>query len=84
MPINCEHCHAPCCRHINIVRPDLDRGDGVCKYLSWENRCVIYSCRPDVCNTDKAYERFFARRMTRQEYDQMNEQACALLRSDKL
>lgn len=82
--IDCTGCRACCCRHVGkfpFMR-DYDRGDGTCKYLSWENRCVIYSCRPTVCNTDLMFERYFSKTMTRAEYDAVNAGECRRLRDE--
>lgn len=58
---------------------DLDRGDGICLYLSNDNRCLIYEDRPIWCNTDRAYEKYFKDKYTREEYDEINRQACEAL-----
>ena len=80
--IDCKDCPACCCRHLDRFpyMKDYDRGDGTCKYLSWENRCVIYSERPTICNMDLMYERYFSKTMSRQEYDAINSGACAALK----
>jgi len=39
-----------CCRMIQDILPDFDRGDGVCKHFVEEhNHCSIYEDRPYVC-----------------------------------
>lgn len=82
MPIDCKNCHAPCCRHIGSVMPELDRGDGVCKHLDTEtNRCRIYERRPFICDTDRIYARYFEGKVPRAEYDELNRKACEALRS---
>lgn len=80
MPINCDGCNAPCCRRVGLVKHGLDRGDGVCRYLSEDNRCTIYDHRPMVCNTDMIWNSFFKGRVTREEFDLMNEMDCRELR----
>jgi len=47
-----------CCRHPSTVKwlkeqtgEDFDRGDGLCKHLTDDNRCRIYTIRPHGCNT---------------------------------
>ena len=82
MPIDCKNCNAPCCRHAGLVSKELDRGDGTCKYLSWEGKCVIYSCRPFVCNTDRIYDKYFKDRIPREQFDKMNADACDFLRRE--
>ena len=75
----CDRCGA-CCRHLNFspIYKELDRGDGVCKYLSG-NLCSIYENRPLFCRVDECYP-FFAEQMTREEYDRMNSAACEQLK----
>lgn len=79
MPIDCRGCKAYCCRHVGRFMKDLDRGDGICLYLSNDNRCQIYDHRPIWCNTDLAYEKYFKDKYTREEYDEINRQACEVL-----
>ena len=55
----CTKCGA-CCRHLNLVGLpeeflDLDRGDGVCRFLE-SNLCSIYVQRPYICNHKSMYE----------------------------
>lgn len=80
MPINCNGCDAPCRRRVGLVKPEMDRGDGACKYLTEANRCSIYDCRPFICNTDMIWNSFFKGRVTREEFDRMNELNCMELR----
>lgn len=78
--IDCSHCNAPCCRH---VFGPLDRGDGICRFLdNVSNRCTIYEHRPEICNTDVLYEKYFSDVITREEYDALNAAACEKLRSN--
>ena len=57
----------------------LDRGDGQCRYL--EGRlCTIYDERPDICNVDKMYDRFFRDLMSNKEYYQRNLEGCRDIR----
>lgn len=80
--INCSDCNANCCRQVGkfSYMKDYDRGDGTCKYLDQDNRCMIYENRPQVCNTDLLYERYYSRFMTREQYDKANSEACEQLR----
>ena len=76
---NCEHCGC-CCRNLDksdIYAP-LDRGDGVCKYLKG-NDCLIYENRPVLCLIDESYDRFFSGTMSREEFYDINKQACKWL-----
>lgn len=82
MPIKCEGCKAYCCRQMGKIVPEMDRGDGVCIYLNSDNRCEIYEDRPIICNTDKIYEKFLKNRITREEFDRLNEEACKYLQQE--
>lgn len=78
--IDCSKCKGICCRH---VIPELSRGDGVCRFFDEEAcTCSIYNHRPDICNTDIMYERYFSKVMTREEYDRRNSEACEVLKSN--
>lgn len=58
---------------------ELDRGDGVCKYLEG-NLCSIYDRRPLLCRVDECYKRFFSSEMTREEYYKKNYEGCLKLK----
>lgn len=78
--IDCSKCKGTCCRH---VIKELDRGDGTCRYFDEETcNCSIYDHRPDICNTDILFEKYFSNIMTREEYDRRNSEACKLLNSN--
>ena len=72
----CKKC-GQCCRHLNLseLYSDLDRGDGVCKYLK-DNLCSIYSDRPLKCRIDECYEMFFLDLMSRENFYQINHTVC--------
>lgn len=77
----CDHCGC-CCRNLdksNLYK-DLDRGDGVCQYLT-ENLCSIYDNRPLLCRVDDCYDVFFHKYMKRDEYYQMNMIECQKLKN---
>lgn len=83
MMFPCDQCGA-CCRnlHLSPLYAELDRGDGVCKYLSG-NLCSIYESRPLLCRIDESYEKFFKEVMSLEEYYQLNHDACQLLKKTK-
>ena len=72
----CDKCGA-CCRSIAGIEilQELDRGDGVCKFLQ-NNLCTIYVNRPLVCRVDECYTAFFQEKMSKEEFYQLNYQAC--------
>lgn len=76
----CEKC-GMCCRNLKMssLYSDLDRGDGVCKFLDG-NLCSIYSNRPLKCRVDESYEVFFKQTMSLEEYYLYNTKMCELLR----
>lgn len=76
----CNKC-GMCCRNLNLseMYSDLDRGDGVCKYLKG-NSCSIYYSRPLKCRVDDSYDAYFKSIMTREEYYNKNYEVCDLLK----
>lgn len=80
--VDCKGCKAYCCRQVGRFpfMKDYDRGDGVCRFLDENNRCMDYENRPPICNTDVMYERYFSKFMTREAYDKMNSDACNQLK----
>jgi Fe-S-cluster containining protein len=60
---------------------EYDRGDGVCRYLTTDNLCAIYENRPLICNVGLLYEKFYSNVMSREEYDLLNSEACASMKS---
>ena len=79
---HCDCCGL-CCRHIDrspYLR-EFDNGDGVCKYLDEEkNLCMIYYSRPDFCNVETGYEKFFSEIYSEEEYLRLNYEACEKLK----
>jgi hypothetical protein len=47
----------------------------VCKYLEG-NLCSIYDKRPDLCRIDECYEKYFSDLYTKDEYYELNYEAC--------
>lgn len=81
MKFECDKC-GMCCRNIWLsnLSEELDRGDGVCKHLTSENLCAIYSTRPIFCNVDAYYEKFLSDKISREEFHKMNHVACESLK----
>ena len=80
--IDCSKCkHHSCCKH---VIPELARENStICRFFDEETGlCTIYDNRPWICNTDYMYEHYYKERMTREEYDRRNSEACKLLNSN--
>lgn len=72
----CDKC-GECCRHLDHseLYRELDRGDGVCKYLV-QNLCSIYDERPLLCRVDESYDAYFKSIMTKDEYYRLNYEGC--------
>ena len=60
---------------------DLDRGDGVCKYLK-QNICSIYNKRPIICRVDESYYSFFKEQISLEDYYKLNYDACNKLKKE--
>lgn len=80
----CDQC-GECCRNLDKspLYAELDRGDGVCKYLAG-NLCGIYEKRPLICRVDSCYEEFFKQEMTKEEFYSLNYQVCKRLKNHLL
>ena len=76
----CDMC-GKCCRNLNLsdLFADLDRGDGVCKYLEG-NLCSIYENRPLKCRVDEAYFAFFKDEMSIEDYYHLNYEMCNIIK----
>ena len=53
-------------------------GNGICIHLK-NNLCDIYDHRPEICNVEAMYKKYFAERFTREEFYAMNEAVCGKL-----
>lgn len=84
MMFPCDQC-GECCRNLKLsdLYKDLDRGDGVCKYLSG-NLCSIYESRPLLCRIDESYQVYFRDLMSQEEFYRANLQVCSELKNKKL
>ena len=80
----CDKC-GECCRNLKMseVYSDLDRGDGICKYLKG-NLCSIYENRPLKCRIDDSYYEFFKDSMTLEEFYDVNNKMCEELKKRRL
>lgn len=80
-PYNCQKC-GNCCRHVDTFEEmkNFNRGDGVCKNLTENNLCKIYSNRPPLCNGKFVYEKFFSN-LTVEEFHQVISKLCKELKN---
>lgn len=78
---NCDCCGC-CCRNLDKseIYSALDRGDGVCRYLSG-NLCSIYKARPILCRIDECYELYFKDIMEIDVYYNLNRLECQKLKN---
>ena len=81
-PIDCSHCNALCCRVIGKIIPEYDRGDCACIHLTEDNKCEIYNDRPPLCNTVHIYNKYYKDKLTIEQWNEINRQACETLRDE--
>lgn len=77
---SCDKC-GECCKHLHLssLYADLDRGDGVCKYLV-NNLCSIYQNRPIKCRIDESYALYFRNTYSLEEFYEINKAICNKLK----
>lgn len=57
----CTKCGV-CCKNISHIEAlrDFNLGNGTCKFLDVDsNTCKIYHNRPEICNIDSMYEKYY-------------------------
>lgn len=73
----CTKCGA-CCRTLSQI-PDIDKAmlnnDGSCKFLI-NNQCSIYQNRPEFCNVQIMYEKYFKDKYSLAEFYKLNIEVC--------
>ena len=79
----CDKC-GKCCRNLkkSSLFAELDRGDGVCRYLEG-NLCSIYDTRPLLCRVEDCYNLFFKDSMSKEEFYNLNYKVCQDLKEEK-
>ncbi len=80
----CDKCGL-CCTQLDksSIYAELDRGDGVCKFWDEDTRlCTIYKNRPLQCNVNRAYGKWFKDKFSKEEYCQLNYEACRRLKAN--
>lgn len=76
-------CCGLCCMNLNMseIYNDLNRGDGICKYFDIDTKlCTIYATRPEKCNVDRTYEKYFKEKISLDQYYELNYEACKRLK----
>lgn len=81
MTFPCDQCGL-CCRSLdNSLYGDLNRGDGVCRYLDEStNQCTVYDNRPLKCRIDDMFHAHYKNEYSLTEYYALNHQACNQLK----
>ena len=83
---HCIRCGV-CCRNIDSIPAlrEYHDGDGICIYLNQEtNLCSIYESRPLICNVLAAYDAYFSRYYTEEEFLRLNYESCRKLQQDSV
>lgn len=78
---SCNRC-GECCRNLDKsdIYDDLHFGDGICIHYDERNKlCRIYEERPDICNIDIAYEKYFSDKFSKEDYYNLNYEGCRAL-----
>lgn len=84
VPFPCDKCGICCC-HVNLLIETqfLDRGDGVClAYNPYKKLCRIYAIRPYICRVAKQYSEKYTRQYSWQEFIELNQIACHILKTN--
>lgn len=83
MDFICSGCGS-CCKRIGLVRDKFEELNfpygvdekGWCEMLGQDNKCKVYDTRPDICRTNKTFDNFFSKTMTKSQYYTMNTKLC--------
>lgn len=81
---NCTSCGLCCKKLTKELLEELhlpEHKDGGCAYLTEDNKCSIYSSRPEICNVRLLYERYKVY-ITLENFYKINEAACKQLQDD--
>ena len=60
---------------INEFPYELNK-DGSCSMLGEDGLCSVYDERPIICRVDDIYERFYAKIMSKEQFNTVTHQAC--------
>ena len=84
MKFPCDCCGL-CCMNLNksSLYRDLHNGDGICRHFDkTTKKCKIYDSRPDKCNIDVSYQKYFSNEMTKEEFYSLNIASCNKLKAE--
>ncbi|EIZ1360316.1 YkgJ family cysteine cluster protein [Vibrio vulnificus] len=66
--------------HLSQETKNLDRGDGICRYLDIKNKqCGIYDTRPDICRVELQYRKTYSSTYTWKDFVEINLEICEKL-----
>jgi Fe-S-cluster containining protein len=73
-------CWAPCCNCMDVIpeMKEYDAGNGRCKHLDENGKCMIYETRPDICNMDTMWQKYNPN-LTWEFYCWLSNEACGHL-----
>jgi len=57
--------------------PHPINSDGSCSMLV-DNKCSVYETRPDICNVDKVYEKYYKKMYTKHQAYALNQKMCKM------
>ena len=80
----CDGCGI-CCRNISAI-PLLaffHNGEGVCTYLTKDNKCMVYDKRPEICRIDTIFEKYYKNIYSKEEFYKLNLQICTKLKGER-
>lgn len=78
--VDCQGC-GKCCMLFNltdneeIIKLNLSDEDGKCRYLE-NKRCSIYSERPDICNSETVYDKYYKNTLSKEQYRKLMKLEC--------
>lgn len=78
----CDKC-GKCCKLFGVIKfseeheymKDLNDGSGKCIYLK-NNMCSIYEKRPELCNSDTLYLKYYKDKMNKEKYCNFMQEQC--------
>lgn len=85
MKFKCDLCGI-CCKNIKHV-PQLkeyDNGNGQCIYLTIDNKCSIYNNRPEICNVNLMYKKYYSDIYCEDEFYNLNYEICEKLKNNSI
>lgn len=75
------NCWAPCCYNCDVIPElnELDMGNGRCKHLDNNGKCLVYHSRPEICSMELMHKKLHSH-LDWDFYCWLSEQTCGQLR----